>query len=192
MGLGLWTRKHFLVNLWKGGIIGKTGTAYGNKGKCEQPRLRCAISSHIWAWGKGKISNTDPIFKILIVCSSWRSALIWIFKNIALSIYLDYWAFGVPLKFCTPSSLTPPPHPNPTFGWMKLAHSFGLKAEDSFLGAWWKCRSALSALNFTAQGSKSKTLIGPIWVTECIESLLSQIKVISLFYLNHFSSYKIN
>lgn len=28
--------------------------------------------------------------RFLIVCSSWRSALIWIFKNIALSIYLDY------------------------------------------------------------------------------------------------------
>ena len=39
---------------------------------------------------KGKISNSDPIFKILIFCSSWRSALIWIFKNIALNIYLDY------------------------------------------------------------------------------------------------------
>ena len=33
---------------------------------------------------EGKISNTDPVFKSLIFCSSWRSALIWIFKNIAL------------------------------------------------------------------------------------------------------------
>ena len=33
---------------------------------------------------KRKISNTDPVFKILIFYSSWRAALIWIFKNIAL------------------------------------------------------------------------------------------------------------
>lgn len=95
---GQWARKLgniFWLAYEKEELLERQGLAYGNKGKCEQSRLRCAISSHIWAWGKRKSSNTDPVFKILIFCSSWRYALIWIFKNIALkylSWLLSFWS----------------------------------------------------------------------------------------------------
>lgn len=82
----------------------------------KRGNMRSAMQRQIGIWSKGKISATDPLFKILIFAQHGFFCIHFIFfpHNVALNmICLDYWVFWCLRQ--VPPSLHPNPGPDSTF-----------------------------------------------------------------------------